>query len=215
MLGKKKPRQRVLSDLEIAAVWHASGKLREPWRSFYRLLMLTGARKTEVSDARWREFDLAARSYWTVPPERFKSDAVHFVPLSPAAVELLEQIPRGTSGEFVFSTTDGRIPIDGFSKSKAELDGLVALELGAEPSPGGSMTFAGACGRSSASCAIPSDVSRAQIGHALPAMQRVYDQHAYLDERREALELWAGRLRDIVTPPPANLAKLEERRTRA
>ena len=111
----------MLSDPEIAAVWRASGKLREPWRSFYRLLMLTGARKTEVSDARWREFDLAAR-LWTVPPERFKSDAAHIVPLSPAAVELLEQIPRGTSGDFVFSTTDGRIPIDGFSKMQGRLD---------------------------------------------------------------------------------------------
>jgi hypothetical protein len=35
-------------------------------------------------------------------------------------------------------------------------------------------------------------------------MQRVYDAHAYLDEKREALELWAAVLRQIVEPPPAS-----------
>ena len=54
---------------------------------------------------------------------------------------------------------------------------------------------------------IPSYVCRAVIGHASAGLHRVYDQHAYPEERREALERRAGRLRDIVTPPPANVAK--------
>ena len=33
-------------------------------------------------------------------------------------------------------------------------------------------------------------------------MQRVYDVYEYLDEKREALELWAGALREIVQPLP-------------
>ena len=37
--------------------------------------------------------------------------------------------------------------------------------------------------------------------------QRTYDQHRYLDEVREALQLWANKLRDIVEPPPSNLVK--------
>ena len=49
------------------------------------------------------------------------------------------------------------------------------------------------------------------IGHARKGLARVYDQHQYLDEMREALELWAGRLRDIVTPPPANVVKMKAR----
>jgi Arm DNA-binding domain len=40
--------------------------------------------------------------------------------------------------------------------------------------------------------------------HVKPGMQRVYDAHAYLDEKREALELWAAVLRQIVEPPPAS-----------
>jgi hypothetical protein len=31
-----------------------------------------------------------------------------------------------------------------------------------------------------------------------------YDRRTYADEQRAAMELWAGRVRDIVTPPPDN-----------
>ena len=92
---------------------------------------------------------------------------------------------------------------------------LVALELGAAPEPWQVHDIRRSVRTQLSKLRIPSDVAELTIGHALPALQRVYDQHAYLDERREALELWASRLRDIVTPPPANVAKLEERRTRA
>jgi hypothetical protein len=46
------------------------------------------------------------------------------------------------------------------------------------------------------------------IGHGKRGLGRVYDQHRYLDEMREALELWAARLRDIVVPPPENVVSI-------
>jgi hypothetical protein len=49
------------------------------------------------------------------------------------------------------------------------------------------------------------------IGHGRKGLQRVYDQHRYVDEMREALELWAARLRDIVTPPPDNVVRMKDR----
>jgi integrase len=210
ILGEKRPRQRVLNDAELAAVWHASDKLREPWRSFFRLLILTGARKSEVSDARWSEFDLDG-AVWTIPPERFKSDATHVVPLSPAAVELLQELPHGDAGDFVFSTRDGALPIDGFSKAKAALDKLVELELKAKIDPWQIHDLRRTMRTGLSKLRISSEVAELTIGHALPTLHRVYDQHAYADERREALALWAGRLRDIVTPAPANVSQFERR----
>ena len=50
------------------------------------------------------------------------------------------------------------------------------------------------------------------IGHGRKGIQRVYDQHTYEAEMREALELWAARLRDIVTPPPSNVVRLKKER---
>lgn len=55
---------------------------------------------------------------------------------------------------------------------------------------------------------VNADVAELVIGHTLKGLIAVYDQHAYLDERREALELWEENLRSIVTPPPAE-AKAE------
>jgi hypothetical protein len=48
------------------------------------------------------------------------------------------------------------------------------------------------------------------IAHTKPGLHKVYDQHAYLDEKWQALDLWAARLRAIVNPPaePANVVAL-------
>jgi integrase len=53
---KIEPRQRVLSEAEIRAFWIASEKLGYPYGPFYRLLLLTGVRVSELSKAQWAEF---------------------------------------------------------------------------------------------------------------------------------------------------------------
>jgi hypothetical protein len=60
-----------------------------------------------------------------------------------------------------------------------------------------------------ASLRVPDSVAEMVIGHGKRGLGRVYDQHRYLDEMHEALELWAARLRDIVTPPPENVVSIE------
>ena len=47
---------------------------------------------------------------------------------------------------------------------------------------------------------IEQHVRELVISHAQPGLHRIYDQYAYLDEKRHALELWAARLRGIVIP---------------
>ncbi|MFZ2080308.1 MAG: integrase, partial [Xanthobacteraceae bacterium] len=46
------------------------------------------------------------------------------------------------------------------------------------------------------------------IGHTKPGLHKVYDQYAYLDEKRFALDAWAARLRSIIEPQPANVVEL-------
>jgi hypothetical protein len=55
---------------------------------------------------------------------------------------------------------------------------------------------------------IPDHVAELTIGHARQGLQRVYDVHRYETEMREALTLWAARLRSIVEPPPPNVVPL-------
>jgi hypothetical protein len=53
-----------------------------------------------------------------------KGGEEHVVPLTPAAVALLEGLPRFEGGDFILTTTAGRRPVSGFSKAKARLDEL-------------------------------------------------------------------------------------------
>jgi hypothetical protein len=48
------------------------------------------------------------------------------------------------------------------------------------------------------------------IGHTKPGLHKVYDQYAYLDEKRFALDAWAARLRSIIEPPRANVVELAQ-----
>ena len=92
-----------------------------------RMLLLTGQRKGEVAGMRWAEINVG-KKLWTIPPERFKSDATHLVPLSEYALSLLAELPRVDGCDLLF-TTKGRSPVNGFSKSKARLDAATEKEL--------------------------------------------------------------------------------------
>jgi integrase len=99
-----------LSDCEIAAFWRACDQMGYPFGPLFQLLLLTGARRTELAAAEWDEIDLAART-WTVPRERAKADCEHRIPLTSSAMALLNTLPRCQSGPHVFSTTFGRRPV--------------------------------------------------------------------------------------------------------
>lgn len=69
-------------------------------------LILTAARSSEVADARWAEIDRTARM-WVVPAERMKGGREHRVPLSTAAIAILDRMSP-TRDEFIFSNEPGR-----------------------------------------------------------------------------------------------------------
>src|SRR5262249_30308779 len=106
---RKQPRQRVLSDEELRCLWKATGRMGYPWGPLFRLILLTGTRKTEAAGARWREFDLK-RKLWSVPPERFKSNATHLVPLSGDALAVIGSLPKFKHGDHLFSFSYGERP---------------------------------------------------------------------------------------------------------
>jgi integrase len=171
--------------------------------------MLTGQRKSEVAEAQWSEFDLAKRE-WSIPPERMKMDAAHLVPLTDDAVKVLESLPRFRSGEHLFSTTYGKLPVNGFSKAKARLDKLLVKQLGKVP------RFVFHDIRRTvrthlSALPIPDLVRELVIAHSKPGLHKVYDQHAYAAEKRHALELWAARLRSMVEPAAPNVVQLVAR----
>lgn len=65
------------------------------------LAILTVARDGEVRGATWAEIDLGA-GVWTIPADRMKAGRTHRVPLSPAAVKLLKNLPRIVGNAHLF-----------------------------------------------------------------------------------------------------------------
>lgn len=63
--------------------------------------ILTATRSGEARGATWTEIDLKAQ-VWTIPENRMKAEREHRVPLSPAAVSLLESMPRFDDCDLVF-----------------------------------------------------------------------------------------------------------------
>ena len=104
-------RNRFLSPLEVARL--AQALASHPERTSANailLLVLTGARKSEVLGARWGQFDLE-HGVWTKPSAHTKQNKEHRVPLSAPASRLLIEMKRQvdlTKTDFVFPGKDGR-----------------------------------------------------------------------------------------------------------
>src|SRR5262249_22516717 len=118
LIGKVAVRQRTLNDDELRALVRACEREGYPHGDCVRLLLLTGTRHREASEAVWSEFDLVAKKVWTIGQERYKSGAPHIVPLTPGAISLLEGVPRFRANKYVFSASFGRKSSDVGSAAK-------------------------------------------------------------------------------------------------
>ena len=101
-------RERFLSAKETQELLAAVNQSRNTMlRYIIPMLLLTGARKREVLDARWSDID-RARSFWRIPLS--KSGRERYVPLSPTALALLDRVPRRNSCEWVFANPKTQEP---------------------------------------------------------------------------------------------------------
>lgn len=94
-------RERFLSAAETQQLIVAVNASPNPMlRYIIPFLLLTGARKREVLDACWRDVD-RERSFWRIPIT--KSGRERHVPLSAAAIALLDTVPRRRHCDWIFA----------------------------------------------------------------------------------------------------------------
>jgi len=180
------PRERVLSDAEIRAIWKGTDS-RSDYDRILRLLLLTGARRTEVGSMRWEEVN--GNGLWTVPAERMKNGLPHEVFLTEAARKLL---PPRREGSFVFGkTTDAGY--SGWSRSKARLDGRLKL------TPWSLHDFRRTMSTRLHDSGIPPHIVEALLAHVghKQGVGGIYNKASYREQKREALELWAALIEKI------------------
>ena len=95
-------RERYLTQEEVARLFEELEKNRNVQvAQVVRLLLYTGARKSEIVEARWDEIDWNRRLL-NVPASRSKSKKPRHIPLSDAAIELLRSIPQQDGLPWVF-----------------------------------------------------------------------------------------------------------------
>lgn len=202
----ERARSRILSDDEIREVW-ATLNAPEMSKTFARIvatLLLTAQRRNEVGLMRFDEID---GETWIIPAERYKTGTATAVPLTAEARNWI-----GKGREFVFSSTEGKTPFNGYSKAKRTLEGLInerRKKTGAKPMPHWTLHDLRRTARSlMARAGVPSDVAERVLGHVIPGVRGVYDRHSYADEKRNALERLAALIERILNPLPADIVPL-------
>lgn len=191
-------RDRTLTDDEIRVLWSAWIQQGWPYGHIQRLLLVTGQRVSEVADAEWSEFDLDRR-LWLIPGARRKTGEAHLVPLSSLAMEIISGLPRIAESPFLFPGPVSRKPVAGHSDGKDETIRLLA-EAGHELPDWRWHDLRRTCRTNLSRLGVPPHISELVIGHAVTGLLKVYDRWQYLEEKRAALEAWAGLIRDTLDP---------------
>lgn len=197
---------RALTDVELRSIWSAAEEMRYPFGSLYQFLMLTGQRRAEWAFCQRSEIDTANR-WLDLGKERFKSRREHIVPISEPLWALLERLPvwTGANDYFVFSSRHGRVPVAGFSQGKRALDDLAQEYLRKQLSKPDAVLqhyrihdFRVTCETRLAHLGFNQEIRDAVLGHAKPGLQKTYNKHDYLEEKRRALQAYAEHLLGIV-----------------
>jgi integrase len=178
------PRERSLSDAEMAKVWLAAPE--NDYGRIVRLLILTGCRREEIGSVTWSEIDTDARTI-TISSDRTKNNREHVVHLCDAALTIVEQIPK-RARKYVFGVGLGGF--SGWSRSKKELGGAVKLkeEWTLHDLRRTVRTGLGKLG-------VQPHVAEAVLNHLPPKLIRTYDRNTYAAEKRDALDKWAAHLK--------------------
>jgi integrase len=200
--ARAKDRDRVLSDDELRSVWVGCDRLGWPFGQVVRLLILTGQRREEVATMRWPDIDFDA-ACWTLPRSSTKNNRAHEVPLAPAALSILKALPK-LHDELVF-TTNGRVPVAGFSMAKRRLDTAVAAQRADGNLPSIvdwhlhdlRRTMASGMARLRVAPHVIEKVLNHQTG-AISGVAAIYNRHNYQDEKRQALETWSSYVSDLI-----------------
>lgn len=155
-------------------------------RCLFMWQLLTISRPAEAAEARWDEINFETKE-WKIPATRMKMNREHTVPLSDAALAILELMkPLSGHSEFIFPS---RI------KPTQPMNSQTVNAALKRAGFGGVLVSHGL--RSIASTALneqgfPPDVIEAALAHVdKNEVRRAYNRSDYLEQRRPMMQWWA------------------------
>jgi len=156
-----------------------------------RFLVLTSARTSEVTGARWNEIDWHEQT-WTVPASRTKANREHIVPLSTGAMAVLREVKllRSSDADFIFP---GR---NGAAQTKMTLLMLLQRRMGRPVTNHGFRSaFRDWCGDEAD---ISRELAEGCLAHAIKNItERAYRRKTAVERRRRVMQSWC----DFILPP--------------
>ena len=165
----------------------------------FRFVVLTAVRTGEARMATWSEIDLDART-WTIPAARMKVGAEHRVPLSDAAVAVLEQVRMLDDGSrllFPSPMKRGR-PLSNMTLTKVLRDTGLAERATMH---GFRSSFRDWC----ADTGKPREIAEAALAHTVAGVEGAYFRSDLFQRRRQLMDKWAAYL---TAAPAGKVVKL-------
>ncbi|ENZ5479359.1 tyrosine-type recombinase/integrase [Serratia marcescens] len=191
--------KRYFSDDEIGAFWLAleGSRIVHQNKIFIKLLLLTGCRGVELRKAKKGEFDVKNRT-WRVPAENSKTRQPFVRGLSGEAAKLIDEamsLYPNISQLFPPAIVQGDRPMSaGVLLNMAE---QLRNEMGVHDWAMHDLRRTAKTKMSE--LGIEPHVSEKVLGHKLGGVLAVYDQHSYLKEQQNALDIWAAHVASCVS----------------
>ena len=155
-------------------------------KACFRFLVLTAARSGEARLATWDEVDVEARE-WRIPASRMKTNAEHRVPLSDAALAVLESVRllRDSSSLLFPSPSRPGRPLSDVTLIK------LLREQGVDAVPHGfRSSFRDWC----AETGKPREIAEAALAHVVGGVEGAYFRSDLFARRRMLMDRWAAYL---------------------
>jgi integrase len=190
---KEQSRERVLTDAEIKAIWHACRD--DDHGAIVKLLLLTGQRASEIGSLRWDE---VADDHIALPGARTKNNRPHAIPLSAPAKAILDS-RRILGRTFVFGR-DNSSGFKGWGVCKQRLDERAAKANGAMAN-WVVHDLRRTCTTGMIGLGIQPHIVEAVLNHVSghkSGVAGIYNRATYDKEKRDALERWAQHVLTIV-----------------
>ncbi len=184
-----KQHHRALPYAEVAAALETIEASRAGLaaKACLRYLVLTACRSGEARGATWAEIDLEAGE-WRIPAARMKAGVEHRVPLSPAALAVLEAVRRLRGpADLVFpSPSRPSKPLSDMTLTKV----LRSTRLAGRATVRGFRTSFRTW--TSERTGVPHAVAEAALAHAVgSAVERSYARSDLFEKRRALMNQWA------------------------
>jgi integrase len=161
-----------------------------------RFLILTATRTNEVLQAQWPEIDLEA-AVWTIPADRMKAGREHRVPLSDAAMTILEALPRVEGNSYLLPGNRHGRPLS----NMALLQLMRGIGYGVDGSRadyvphGFRSSFRDWSGEVSS---FPRDVAEMALAHVIEnKVEAAYRRGDLFAKRRRMMQAWADYLDEL------------------